>query len=87
MLMSKQFCQTCWKDTECTYKEGMRKETIDNLEIEFLEKYYICNECGEKTEGDMFDYNVIEAHSKLVEKAKEKKLQEESESNGQGRNA
>lgn len=69
--MSKQFCPKCWDDTECTYKERMKKETIDGIEIEYLEKYYTCDKCGEYILGDMYDYNVIEGHSKLVEKRKE----------------
>ena len=63
--MKKFFCEKCFEDKECTYKEKIKKEIIDNIEIEYLEKYYVCNECGEKIYGDMFDYNIHEANKKL----------------------
>lgn len=65
--MKKFFCEQCFEDRECTYKESNEKEIIDNIEIEYLEKYYICNECGNKIYGDMFDYNIHEANKKLRE--------------------
>ncbi len=65
--MKKFFCEKCFEDKECTYKEKIKKEIIDNIEIEYLEKYYVCNECGEKIYGDMFDYNIHEANKKLRE--------------------
>lgn len=46
-----------------------KKKTIDNIEIEYLEKYYICSECGSVVfDKEMWDYNVREGNNKLREK-------------------
>ena len=66
--MKKQFCTDCMEERVCDYKEHLLKEKIDGLEIEYLEKYYICKECGNKLYGDLLDYNVREANKKLREK-------------------
>ena len=63
----KRFCENCLKEVNCKYYERIKKETIDDLIIEFLEKYYICDECGEEFYDDLFDYNVNEANKKLRE--------------------
>ena len=42
------FCEVCMKDTNCEYEEGVVKEIIDGIEVEYLEKRYICSICHEK---------------------------------------
>ncbi|MDE6142375.1 MAG: DUF4065 domain-containing protein, partial [Bacilli bacterium] len=57
------------KDTNCEYEEGVIKEIIDGIEVEYLEKRYICSICHEKVyDEETFNYNVLEANSKLREK-------------------
>ena len=68
MKMKKQFCTYCMDYRECEFQEKNKKEKIDNIEIEYLEKCYICKTCGEKIYGDLLDYNTIEANNKLREK-------------------
>ena len=63
--MKKEFCSTCMKETNCKYHEEIVKETIDGIEIKYLEKGYICEACGEKVWGDYFDYNVHAANDEL----------------------
>lgn len=65
--MKKQFCTHCMEDRECEYKERNKKLKIDELEIEYLEKYYVCKTCGEELYGDLFDYNIREGNKKLRE--------------------
>ena len=67
MKMKKQFCTYCMDYRECEFQEKNKKEKIDNIEIEYLEKCYICKTCGEKIYGDLLDYNTIEANNKLRE--------------------
>ena len=66
--MEKQYCDKCLEYRNCKYEEKNIKEKIDGIEIEYLEKYYICDVCGEKFYGDLFDYNAITANEKLREK-------------------
>ncbi|MDE5630532.1 MAG: DUF4065 domain-containing protein [Bacilli bacterium] len=57
------------KDTNCEYEEGVVKEIIDGIEVEYLEKRYICSISHEKVyDEETFNYNVLEANSKLREK-------------------
>lgn len=63
--MKKQFCDYCMEETECTYKEKMVKEVIDNKKIEYLKKYYICNTCKNEVIGDLLDLNIISANEEL----------------------
>ena len=65
--MKKQFCTHCMDDRECDYKERNKKLKIDKIEIEYLEKYYVCKTCGEELYGDLLDYNVREGNKKLRE--------------------
>ena len=62
------YCTNCLKNVNCKYEEKDIKEIIDGIEIEYLEKYYICDNCGKKFYGDLYDYNVITANEKLREK-------------------
>lgn len=63
------FCETCLVDTECKYEEGIRKEKIDDIKIEYLEKRYVCLRCHEKVyDSETYDWNVFEANKKLREK-------------------
>ena len=65
--MKKQFCTHCMDDRECDYKERNKKLKIDKIEIEYLEKYYVCKTCGEELYGDLLDYNIREGNKKLRE--------------------
>ena len=65
--MKRIFCTHCMEDRECDYKERMKKIKINKLEIEYLEKYYVCKTCGEELYDDLLDYNVREANKKLRE--------------------
>ena len=69
MKNKKQFCDNCLEYRSCKYEEKKIKEKIDGIEIEYLEKYYICDNCGEKFYGDLYDYNVTTANEKLREKS------------------
>ena len=53
------------KEVDCSYKEGIINEVIDGIEIEYLEKYYVCDVCGCKIYGDLLDYNVSVANNEL----------------------
>lgn len=68
MNSEKQFCDYCLDYRNGKYEEKIIKEIIDGVEIEYLEKYYICDTCGNKFYGDLFDYNVSTANEKLREK-------------------
>ncbi len=68
MNKEKQFCDYCLDYKDCKYDEKMTKENIDGVEIEYLEKYYICDTCGNKFYGDLYDYNINIANEKLREK-------------------
>ena len=62
------YCTNCLKNVNCKYEEKMIKENINGIEIEYLEKYYICDNCKEKFYGDLYDYNITTANEKLREK-------------------
>ncbi len=66
--MKKQFCSNCMKDVDCKYNEKIVKENVDGIEIEYLEKYYICNKCRSKIYGDLLDSNTIAANKELRKK-------------------
>ena len=66
--MKKQFCSECMKNVNCKYKEKNISKKIDDIDIEYLEKYYICDECGNKIYGDLLDYNTNIVNEKLREK-------------------
>ena len=58
----KKFCDKCLKDVEVVYKEENTKEFIDDVEIEYLEKYYVCKECNHEFYDDLHDYNIDAAN-------------------------
>ena len=62
------YCDYCLKEVNCEYKEQNKIEKIDDIEIEYLEKYYVCSECGNEFYGDLYDYNITIANEKLREK-------------------
>lgn len=64
----KKFCDHCLKEANYQYKEEYIKENINNVIIEYLEKYYICLECGNKFYDDLLDYNVESANNELRKK-------------------
>lgn len=67
--MKKIFCDNCMANTECEYEESVIKEVIDGIEIEYLEKRYICSICHDITyDNECLDYNVFQANQKLREK-------------------
>ncbi|MBQ6285192.1 MAG: DUF4065 domain-containing protein [Bacilli bacterium] len=66
--MKKQFCSTCMGYADCKYNEKLITEIIDGIEIEYLEKFYICNNCGSKIYGNFLDYNSITANNELRKK-------------------
>lgn len=53
---------------DCKYNEKLITEIIDGIEIEYLEKFYICNNCGSKIYGNFLDYNSITANNELRKK-------------------
>lgn len=59
------YCDYCLKDVDCEYKERNKVEIIDGVRVEFLEKYYICPECGNEFYGDLHDYNIQTVNEKL----------------------
>jgi uncharacterized phage-associated protein len=62
------YCDYCLTNVNCDYKERNKKEKINGLEIEYLEKYYVCSVCGNEFYDDLLDYNVKTANEKLREK-------------------
>ena len=63
--MNKEFCSKCMKTVNCKINEGIISEIIDGIKIKYLEKFYICDECGSKIYGDLINYNVKEANNEL----------------------
>ena len=63
--MCRQFCEFCMEERDCTYQEKMVHKIIDGIDIEFLEKFYICNSCNNKIFGDYFDENIRTANNEL----------------------
>ena len=61
----KQFCCKCYEDVEVIYKEEEKTEKIDDATITYLEKYYVCKECGNEFYGDLHDYNIDTANTEL----------------------
>ena len=64
----KKFCDNCLKEVKCEFRERNKKLRIDKLEVEYLEKYYVCDKCGKEFYDDLFDYNINEGNKKLREK-------------------
>ncbi len=63
--MCRHFCEFCMEEKDCTYQEDMVHKTIDGIDIEYLEKFYICNSCKNKIFGDYFDENIHRANNEL----------------------
>jgi uncharacterized phage-associated protein len=61
------FCDNCLSDVNCVYDEGILNETLDGFNVSYLEKYYVCDVCGEKFYDDLSDYNTSTAHNALKE--------------------
>lgn len=58
----KKFCDKCLKDVDVIYKEENTREFIDDVEIEYLEKYYVCKKCNHEFYDDLHDYNIDAAN-------------------------
>ena len=71
MNKEKQFCDYCLDYRNGKYEEKISKEIIDGIEIEYLEKYYICDtsDCVYETdsEGMIFTNNPIYGNYELIE--------------------
>ena len=61
----KKYCGNCLKEVECQYKERTKILEYQNKKINFLEKYYICNECGNEFYDDLYDYNIMAGNEEL----------------------
>ena len=61
----KKFCGHCLKEVSCKYYEKGKELFVDNKNIKYLEKYYICNECHNKFYDDLHDYNIHTINSEL----------------------
>lgn len=66
--MKKIFCEICNKEVKVDYIEKMVCEKIENVEINYLKKYYLCSECNNEIFGDLWDYNIKTINEKLREK-------------------
>lgn len=66
--MKKIFCVHCMKTTECSYDEKVTKKIIDYMEVEYLEKRYICSECtGVVYDDETLNYNTRTINNLLRE--------------------
>ena len=65
MKKYKKFCEHCFKDVDCKYNERIKTFFYDNKKFEFLEKYYVCNECNNVFYDDLNDYNVLTANNEI----------------------
>lgn len=63
--MDKKFCDVCLKDVYCVLKERIKNVNIDNYNISFNEKYYVCDECKNEFYDDLFDLNIINANNEV----------------------
>lgn len=64
----RRFCENCLKEVDCTYHEKEVEIEIENNKIEYLKKYYICNECHEEFLDDLYDYDVETVNNELRKK-------------------
>ena len=61
----KKFCENCLKEVECNYYEEDRTIFIENHQIDYLKKYYVCSECGKEFLDDLYDYDIETVNNKL----------------------
>lgn len=66
----KKFCENCLKLVSCKIEEEIKEIFIDNNIINFLEKYYICDECKSKFYDDLYDYNFKKGNEAIRKKFK-----------------
>ena len=57
-------CDNCLKEVSCKYNEKEVEIEIDNNKINYLKKYYICNECNNEFLDDLYNYDVITVSNK-----------------------
>lgn len=58
----RKYCDFCLKEVECGYNERNKEIFINDEKINFLEKYYICNECNNEFYDDLHDDNIHKAN-------------------------
>lgn len=61
----KKLCENCLKEVSCTYHEREKKLRVENKEIKFKEKYYICEECHNEFYDDLYDENIKEGNKEI----------------------
>lgn len=66
--MKKEFCFNCNDYMPVHYEEMKKKETIGENTIEYIEKHYVCEKCGDILFGDLLDYNTHTANNELRKK-------------------
>ena len=62
-MKEKEFCENCRKSVDCTVRERNAATNLNNTEVNYIEKYATCNNCG----GEIFvdelnDDNLLEMH-------------------------
>lgn len=62
-MKEKEFCENCRKSVDCTVRERNATTNLNNTEVNYIEKYATCNNCG----GEIFvdelnDDNLLEMH-------------------------
>ena len=53
------YCDYCLKNVNCDLKEREKIVEYENKKIKYLEKYYVCKECGKDFYDDLYDYNIM----------------------------
>lgn len=61
----KKFCEYCLKDVACVKKERIKTIIYENKDINYLEKFYVCNECSHEFYDDLHDYNVLMVNKEI----------------------
>ncbi len=58
-------CDRCFREVEYDFGERIKSFNYDNTEFKFLEKYYVCKECGREFYEDLHDYNIHAGNDEL----------------------
>lgn len=59
------FCDKCMEKVECIYNEKEVTIKINDNEIKYLKKYYVCKECKNEFLDDYYDYDVETVNNEL----------------------